>query len=409
MKLKIKRLILVLILAFVVNCLFCTKAVLAKSHSSSSSRSLNSSNFRPRFLDEEEKLSGSIYKYRVGAAWGLYDSSKGIRVFPQYEEIQECGMLYSVKLNGQWGVINEYGIILIPIQWDSIYNLGNFPQTNNFLSRLVLPSIHSFRIEKNGLFGWVTTDGRIVQPPTYTYLDNLNSDLYSACDSNGCGIVLAKNNKVFLPLTQKNPIVPFYRTKTWSSLVGYNSNLIFALKNGDKYALIDVTGKQISDYRYPGFEGLDHNIVYTCDSEASCLGDGGEHYGLASVNEDKEIISPTFENIDTLNQKGFYKVKSNGKWGVIAYDGEFVYPCEYGTFEINRMMNNYPDGHKFDEIDNYNYYHQKYLEAYYYIKVQGISSDEAQKVIKEIMSAKNKHEDIKVKMKEFAKQYGLNL
>ena len=404
MKLKIKRMILLLILAFLINSLFCTKGVFAKSYSSSTS---SSSNFRPRFLDEEENLGGSLYKYRVGAAWGLYDSSKGIRVFPQYEEILDCRMLYLVKLNGQWGVINEAGKILIPIQWDSVYNLGKFSQTNNFLSRLLLPPTYSFRIEKNGLFGWMTTDGRIVQPPTYVYLDSINDDLYSVCDTNGCGIIYSKNNNVFLPLTQKNPIYPFYFSKTWTSIVG-NSKTIFSLKSGDKYALMDVTGKQISDYRYPGFKGMDHNIAYTTRS-TDRYRSASSYLGLAAINEDREIISPTFENIETLSQKGFYKVRISGKWGVIAYDGEFIYPCEYGTFEINRMMNKYPNGHKFDEIDNYNYYHQKYLEAYYYIKVQGISSDEAQKVIKEIMSAKNKHEDIKVKTRELAKEFGISV
>ena len=326
--------------------------------------------FVPRNAQETQFLNSGVYKYRIGDLWGLYND-RGILTYPQYTEIKKLDSMFAVKKYGYWGAVDTSGRVKIPIKWDSICALGMY-----------------YRVELNGSYGLVNDNGKMIFQPIYTDLAEVTPLLYSACKSSGCGLI-KYNGDIIMPLTQEG------------ILGGINGiSYLFSIKKDNLYGIIDIYGNKVSDYRYYGINQGDHNVIYTTDSK---------YLGLAAANEDREILSSMFDNIDTLSQKGYYKVKTNGKWGVVSYEGKMIYPCEYGTFEINRMMNKYAEGNKFEETDNYNYYYSKILEAYFNLLFYGKDSSKTQKVLKEVMKDANKYPDLQQKAKELIQKYGIQI
>ena len=108
-----------------------------------------------------------------------------------------------------------------------------------------------------------------------------------------------------------------------------------------------------------------------------------------------------------MEQKGYYKLKQDGKWGVVGYDGKFVLPCENGPFEVNRKVKKLPKLNKFDAIDDYNYQASRYLLAYKYLMAD--EQKKAEIVIYKLMSSENKYEDIRIKAKELAKKFNIQI
>lgn len=142
-----------------------------------------------------------------------------------------------------------------------------------------------------------------------------------------------------------------------------------------------------------------YTVIYTLN--------GGSR-GLARIHDGQELTPPIYQNIVALEQKGFYKVKSNGKWGVISYDGKMIYPCKYGTFEINNIMKKYPNRNKYKDLNNYNYYYAKLLEGYYYLLTFGPNDRDTKKAYEEVLSADNKYPDLKNYAKKVVYENNIN-
>ena len=183
MKIKVKHLfaIFTLIISLICTYTFCTNSAHAKSDSSKrpskyekdyrpNHNSSHNHRFVPRNALETEYLGSNCYKYRVGNVWGIYDETHGVIAYPQYDQIVATTTDFFVSKNGYWGVLSQLGETKIPIEWDSVKDIGTY-----------------YAVERNGLYGWVNGSGQIIQQPVYTYIDNINSFLFSVCTDDGCG------------------------------------------------------------------------------------------------------------------------------------------------------------------------------------------------------------------------------
>ena len=251
-----------------------------------------------------------IYQYTVSlkGKYGVYDDRGFIIHYPQFENIVEIpSSNFALLKNGLWGVMDSDGVIIIPIEYDEIKQL-------TYLTS---------RVKKNGLYGWINQYGQFVKTPQYSYLENMENHFLSACIQNqGCGILSEKGEEI-LPLTQ-------------DGIIGWHNNdSYFSIFKNGKYGVIDINGNQIIDAILPPIKTIKDDIIIT---------QNGKLEGLVRLKDGKTLLEPVYQNIVELNQEGYYKMKSNGKWGAVDIDGNIIYPCQYGPLEIGRMVKKYKKG-----------------------------------------------------------------
>ena len=298
-KLKIKpKAILTICLIFFGTVLY-THLNLLPAGASSSARE-----WKPPGTLYSSSIGLHLYKYTVTlrGKYGVYDDRGFIIYYPQFENIVEIpSSNFALLKNGLWGVMDSDGVIIIPIEYDEIKQL-------TYLTS---------RVKKNGLYGWINQHGHFVKTPQYSYLENMGDKFLSACIQNqGCGILSLEGEEI-LPLTHDGVI-------GW-----HNNNSYFSIFKNGKYGVIDTNGNQIIDAILPPIKTIKDDIIIT---------QNGKLEGLVRLKDGKTLLEPVYQNIVELNQEGYYKMKSNGKWGAVDIDGNIIYPCKYGPLEIGRMV-----------------------------------------------------------------------
>lgn len=251
-----------------------------------------------------------LYQYTVSlkGKYGVYDDRGFIIHYPQFDNIVEIpSSHFAVRRNGLWGVMDSDGVIIIPIEYEEIKQL-------TYLTS---------RVKKNGLYGWINQYGQFVKTPQYSYLENMENHFLSACIQNqGCGILSEKGEEI-LPLT-------------YDGVIGWHDNdSYFSIFKNGKYGVIDINGNQIIDAILPPIKTIKNDIIIT---------QNGKLEGLVRLKDGETLLEPVYQNIVELNQEGYYKMKSNGKWGAVDIDGNIIYPCQYGPLEIGRMVKKYKKG-----------------------------------------------------------------
>ena len=320
------------------------------------------------------QLSGNCYAYKYGSKWGLFNKSNNeIITHPIYGAIKPLNSnMFAVLENGYWGIISSNGNIISESIWEDIF----------FITK------NGFGIKKNGLYGWISNSGAIVQPPVYTSINAVDKNAICVCDGNLCGLASAITGKLLKPVKYEGKFVGIW-----------DYSYLFYLKNG-KYYIMDLFGVLITKTGYSAIEDLNENVIYTKE---------GKHIGLVRMRDGKEIAKPVYNNIKDMARPGFYKVKQNGKWGAVDFDGNLIFNCEYGPLEINRLVKNYPDNQKYKDICDYNYYYQQYLKAYYELEYARIKNIFLKRMLKKILSDENKYTELKTKTNELIKKYNINM
>ena len=120
---------------------------------------------------------------------------------------------------------------------------------------------------------------------------------------------------------------------TQDGVIGWHNNdSYFSIFKNGKYGVIDINGNQIIDAILPPIKTIKNDIIIT---------QNGKLEGLVRLKDGKTLLEPVYQNIVELNQEGYYKMKSNGKWGAVDINGNIIYPCNYGPLEIGRMVKKY--------------------------------------------------------------------
>ncbi|MBC9810895.1 WG repeat-containing protein [Crocinitomicaceae bacterium CZZ-1] len=186
-----------------------------------------------------------------------------------------------VKLDGKWGFIDKSGAEIIPViyddasdfseelttvkdndRWFIIDTLNNRkPVSHNCTS---LSSFHDglASIEIAGKSGCINKQGKIVIPPTYTYVFFFNDSLAMVELNEQHGFINRKG-KVVVPLLYDN--FPHF------------SDGLAAVSLNDKYGFIDKTGKVVIPMQYSNvFSFYDGLAGVYIDGKIGCINKKGE-------------------------------------------------------------------------------------------------------------------------------------
>ena len=267
----------------------------------------NSTNrFFDFFTANNTYLDGRYRAYEIGGKWGIYEeSTQDIITLPVYDNIKALDGIHSdfaVMQNGYWGIVNSDGDVLTPPVWEDIYSLGYY----------------AYAVRINGLYGWINyISGDVVQNPVYTSVNAINNLLVCVCKNNLCGVAHSDTGRLIKPVKYEGKFLGLYKYAYWT------------LYKNRKYYVMDLLDVPVTKTGYSEIKSITNNAVFVKENKK---------LGLVRMRDGKEIAKPVYDKIESMSQPGFYKVKQNGKWGAVDYDGNLIFECKYGPLEINRLV-----------------------------------------------------------------------
>ncbi len=147
--------------------------------------------------------------------------------------------IHPIKENGQWGFINDSGVVVLPAQYDAIKNEKERDFSNLYAY---------FLVEKNKKFGIVNNQGVEVLPPLYP---------------KGLEFI-ALNPLLFKIKTPTKLLVIGENGKEWSNLKGFDDVLFFnkkylLIKKNEKWGIYDrnkgvIISPRFDSFQYNGYQ-----------------------------------------------------------------------------------------------------------------------------------------------------------
>ena len=247
--------------------------------------------------------------------------------------------LIQVKDNGKWGVLDQHGAVVVPLEFDyvdirsdgkisglkddrEVYFDTAGRQIWNNLNKVGEPDINgylTFRGE-NKLQGLIDTNGQNIVPALFGYINPFDSDKHYVAHYKGQAIVIDLQGKLL-----------FNRRFFYISRQAKNG-LAVAKPDLGSYGVIDGTGAWVIE---PGRFQEIHD--FGLDGLASAK--FGGKWGLID-STGRWVINPISEDFlwnDPFNDVGTKAVKVAGKWGFINRKGEFVVKPQFDRVRSPKM------------------------------------------------------------------------
>ncbi|MFP9098401.1 WG repeat-containing protein [Flavobacterium sp. RHBU_24] len=230
----------------------------------------------PYINDTLFSVNDVIYAALRGKRYGFVNSSNATVLPFDYDGISiTCNPLsgntksyYSIKQNGQNGLANASGKIIVPPTYTtidiktfifaekegviSVYDAEGKLLFSLECSNISKFTVNTFKYTKNGKQGIAGFDGKIVMQPLFDTINFIENDIYSVTDSGKTYITDAGGNKL-LPFPLKSAV------RLDSDYDLYNTGAkYFVLQNElGNYAVYDVTLRQITPFEYDGINEIE--------------------------------------------------------------------------------------------------------------------------------------------------------
>ncbi|TWP28520.1 hypothetical protein ETU08_08735 [Apibacter muscae] len=170
-----------------------------------------------------------------------------------------------------------------------------------------------YHVQKNGLYGTLSIDGKEVIPPLYKSIEYMRpsrkEDPYLAkvFDShNFVGMININTGKVIIPVVW-NEIIPLGKS-------------FFKVKNGDKWGLINYNNEEILPINYTNIVALSSKFIKVQEEDGQIF--------FVSLDNSRGLGE------DYLLSQNSYSIKQeNMKFGVVKNDGTLLVPFQYDHIE----------------------------------------------------------------------------
>ena len=275
------------------------------------------------FIDDVEEHDADLFVVVKKGHYGVLNN-KGNMVVPiDYDEIElateyegqwYAGIPYDykyiiLKKDGKTGVADDKGNIIIPLQFQNATVINK----------------NSIGIAKNNLWGWASaSDGKLVHEPEYEYITKFFSDEY---------VEVRTADKSGLAKASGQVIIPVEYDDYLRYIVGGKQTYIEGTKNKQLY-LMDTTGTILlsGNTDYKAIEGSKLLIFKQKDL-----------FGVIDPITQKVIVSPAFESLGPfIRNLGI--AKKSGKYGVVDMQGKTLLDFQFE--EIRFLAAN--GHHKYD-------------------------------------------------------------
>lgn len=295
----------------------------------------------------------SVLKYEQNGKFGLMDIDGKKLTEPNYDSIDTLqykeGELI-VKQNDKYGIINQKGYNLVDVQYDEITADGFYDKETQYRYD---GYIVANKTDMGYRYGYVSWEGK-------TILDVLYNDLkrITNIDDKEPYLLVAENGRYGV-MKKSTPII----STEYQSISYDASNNIFVVQKGQKYGVIDFSGKQIIECKYPQIDvkgrniyvTKDDNMVEVYDTKGNLTNissdtiyvdipnkdgyfiriqtiDQNTTYQICKEREDK--VSEEYQYIEYLENDLFVASKSGGNLGIIDLNGEVKTEFKYSSIQI---------------------------------------------------------------------------
>lgn len=188
-----------------------------------------------------------------------------------------------------------------------------------------VPRIPGFIAKKDGFYGFVSRKNEVIQPFKYNYIYALKG---------GYAVFVDQNNKVGIYDESGKIMIPFEYEAIYSTW--YNNHLtnefptnkdIFIVEKDGKIGTIDNENNVIIPIIYDGLSGW---VEYGPNAH---FVKNNDKYGI--ISHKGEIIIPIEYDYVGLPQSGVIRVIKNGKYGVVSWKNEEILPCIYDKIVLD--------------------------------------------------------------------------
>ncbi len=299
---------------------------------------------------KRDKLVGFGDKENRGM---IYDGDTIAQGIYQQVIIYPADHLLVVKKNDKFGILNEKGILVIPIEYESLSPIGSNATPEFF-----------YYAKKDGKAGIISRDNRVTIPFEFEHLSYKKTYFETSFSMKG------KPNLGVIDLKGKEILPPIY-TGINGDYTGY-----FIVSKGKSnrnkvVGMTDQSGKFIldtiySDYHKYGNSDSDFliqfeqsgtsnssgiynlrlkqfvlspgkysvsKIIYQYGREANYRTKGGNYLHGWVGKSGKLLIEPIYEDLKATWDSPYLIVKKDGKYGVIDSLGKQVIPFKYEELE----------------------------------------------------------------------------
>lgn len=208
------------------------------------------------------------------------------------------GMWAKIQRNGQFGMINQQGKIVVPVKYDEIANRFSYNQKTWCL------------VKANGKVGFINQEGIEIVPTIYDKVLDLteNDGIWARVENDGLVGFIDYKGEVVVPVIY-DAIRKFHE----------NDKLWVVIQKDGLYGFMDRSGKIVVPTIYDevrDFNELDKNW-------ARVMKDG--LFGFIDLNG-KEIVKPSYDKVSdfTMNDKLWMKVERGGNIYFLDINGKEI-------------------------------------------------------------------------------------
>ena len=295
----------------------------------------------------------SVLKYEQNGKFGLIGIDGKKLTEPIYDSIDTLqykeGELI-VKQNDKYGIINQKGYILVDIEYDEITADGFYDMETQYRYD---GYIVANKTDMGYRYGYVSYDGKQILDALYNDLKRITNisdeEPYLLVAENGRYGVMKKSTQII--------------SNEYQSISYDASNNIFVVQKGQKYGVMDFSGKQIIECKYPQIDVKGRNIYVTKDDNMVEVYDtSGNLTNMSSdliyidipekddysiriqtidqnttyqiCKEGEDDVQEEYQYIEYLENDLFVASKSGGNLGIIDLNGDVKTEFKYSSIQI---------------------------------------------------------------------------
>lgn len=297
----------------------------------------------PEYIRASQKTMDSL-ESSAGVQYAYINKEKKIIVpFGKYNHTEPFGLGRKaiVANEGFYGIIDEYGKLLLPLEYDLIERPANFSNYASIflathgqdviifdenLDLIPTKEIVSYEnnrgeliaLNKGGKYGRVNYNGKQTIPFEYDTLYHSRVKGY-----------IANKNGWYGTITKKNEIIKPFEYKVIYAL---KDDIVFINQN-DKAGIYDKNGNIKIPFEYDAIYDTYYNNFDLEKNRYIVVREG--KVGTIDIHNNT-IIPIIYDGLSGWVEYGpdAHFVKNNGKFGLISYNGKIIIPIEYDFIGI---------------------------------------------------------------------------
>jgi hypothetical protein len=316
----------------------------------------------PMELEEVKRIENNLIAFRQKGKWGAFISTGRVILKPEYDSLDLRNNYVLLKKGGLAGLADARGKIIVPVAYQQIGDFaeGYAPVTKDgkagylhisartgipFTYEESYPFLNGLAVVKNGgKYGVINRKNKFVLPAEYDQIERNYANKYfvavkqgksTLLDSSAAKVTSDTFEKVFAGDTavairvSKDGKLHYFSLPEKHLLAGdydhaepLKNGFAVAAKQGKK-GLITASGKEVIPFLYDSVTydaiGLKNTFIVGRDGK------------LGVVDDQHQIALPVeFELIANTGMQ-MYKVKQNGRFGIIRSNGQWVVEPRYET------------------------------------------------------------------------------